>query len=160
MSTATTPAEAAGRTSRTLLDTITERAKSGYVLAAPGYWRDWVVVWLATARDWHTELVAEGLTTTAARVEELLQWTAANMARGDDKTPWYSVNLAIGFEIIKPNEVYVVRTNAGEWRDPDLRVMRGSVLLTLHEQKLVRGKPIWVAPLTATPDGKPLSDWC
>jgi len=43
---------------------------------------------------------------------------------------------------------YLVKTNAMEWGDPDLKVMRGSMVQFFMRPDYVRGRPVWVARIT------------
>lgn len=40
---------------------------------------------------------------------------------------------------------YLVKTNGGEWRDPDLRVMKGYEVRRKLEVGFVRGRPVLIA---------------
>ena len=50
---------------------------------------------------------------------------------------------------------YLVKTNGGEWRDPDLRVMKGYEVLQKIKPGYVRGRPILIAKIM---DPGPLQD--
>jgi hypothetical protein len=66
---------------------------------------------------------------------------ASSLAGTTATTPW-------GFaadETIDASAYYLVKTNAGEWRDPDLRVMKGYEVQRKLEPDYVRGRPILIA---------------
>lgn len=66
------------RPTKTLLNTITERAKASFVELSKENlkeeWPKWVAHWFETAEAFYAELVTEGLTETAAKVREQIDW--------------------------------------------------------------------------------------
>lgn len=44
--------------------------------------------------------------------------------------------------------MYLVKTNAGEWRDNDLYFWPAPLLERAMKPEIVRGRPIWVAKVT------------
>ncbi len=40
---------------------------------------------------------------------------------------------------------YLVKTNGGEWRDPDLRLMKGYEVRRKSEVSYIRGRPVLIA---------------
>ena len=48
---------------------------------------------------------------------------------------------------IDPNAYYVVQHNGHEWRDFDLAIMHGIMVLKRLEPDYVRGRPEWVAKI-------------
>lgn len=46
---------------------------------------------------------------------------------------------------IEDRKYYLVKTNGGEWRDVDLKLMPGVMLRHYLKPNIVRGRPIWVA---------------
>jgi hypothetical protein len=47
--------------------------------------------------------------------------------------------------MIVDTDYYVVLDNGGEWRDPDLSVVKGYVVRGRLAPQIVRGRPIWIA---------------
>lgn len=47
-----------------------------------------------------------------------------------------------------PMAFYVVKDNGSEWRDFDLRIMRGVMVLHKLKPNYVRGRPEWVCKIT------------
>ncbi len=46
---------------------------------------------------------------------------------------------------IDESAYYLVKTNGGEWRDPDLRTMKGYEIARKLEPGYVRGRPVLIA---------------
>lgn len=63
---------------QTLLDTITEKATATFQGPLPVRFgmefSRWEAHWVKTAEDWLAELRTEGLTETANKVHELIEW--------------------------------------------------------------------------------------
>lgn len=61
--------------SRTLLDTILERAKGSFTLEhSMENFDEWCNHYIKVAREVHAEFVAEGLVMTAAKVQEIIDF--------------------------------------------------------------------------------------
>ncbi len=54
-------------------------------------------------------------------------------------------------EDIDDHADYIVQTNDGEWRDPDLFIMHGFMIRYRLNPDFVRGRPICVAKITTPP---------
>lgn len=54
---------------------------------------------------------------------------------------------------VDPSARYLVKTNGAEWRDSDLFVMVGHLIIFRLAKSYVRGRPIWVALIT-NPEGE------
>lgn len=46
---------------------------------------------------------------------------------------------------IDEDAYYLVKTNGGEWRDPDLRTMKGYEIARKLEPGYIRGRPVLIA---------------
>lgn len=63
------------RPTRSLISTITDKAISTFKGDPINDWPGWVTHWVKTAKDWKTELLSERLTTTAAAVQDHIEYT-------------------------------------------------------------------------------------
>lgn len=55
---------------------------------------------------------------------------------------------------IDDRQEYIVHTNGGEWRDPDLRLMPGLMVKHFLKPQIVRGRPMWLAAVNPPPAPK------
>lgn len=66
----------------------------------------------------------------------------ASTFAGDEPTTRWEMAAEAQIEV---SAHYLVKTNAGEWRDPDLRVMKGYEVRQKLQPGYVRGRPVLIA---------------
>jgi hypothetical protein len=59
------------------------------------------------------------------------------------RMPWERADTAN----IDPDSFYLVQDNGGEWRDFDLSIMRGRMVIHKMEPSYIRGRPEWIAKI-------------
>ena len=59
------------------------------------------------------------------------------------RMPWQRADTAE----IDPESFYLVQDNGGEWRDFDLSIMRGRMVIHKMEPSYIRGRPEWIAKI-------------